>query len=222
MSTPKFIIAFDAHWEQIIKAAMPRVNNEYMSTIIDKCKEWQIFDERLCMFLAQVGHESADLNRLSESLNYAVTALTVLFGPHRISREQIEKYGRKAGQPANQEALANILYGGEWGRRNLGNTEPGDGWKFRGRGAKQITGRANYKKSGDAIGVDLINNPELLADDITTTLDAACWFFTTRTSGIDIVQVSRQVNGGTIGLDDRKKRYEAALSAYEEVRKEYQ
>lgn len=86
------------------------------------------------MFIAQMGNESGGFTKLVENLNYAADKLVGYFGSHRITQQQADQYGRTNSHPANQEALANILYGGEWGKENLGNTEPGDGWKFRGMG----------------------------------------------------------------------------------------
>lgn len=90
---------------------------------------------------------------ITENLNYSVEALRSKFG-NRISAADAAKYGRTAMQKANQEAIANIIYGGEWGKQNLGNTQAGDGWKYRGRSLTQVTGRRNYAKFG------LENNPE--------------------------------------------------------------
>lgn len=89
-----------------------------------------------------------------ENLNYSTDALISKFGRHRISEADARKYGRSGGRPANQEAIANAIYGGEWGRKNLGNTQSGDGWKYRGGGLPQVTGRANFRKFG------MENNPE--------------------------------------------------------------
>lgn len=90
-----------------------------------------------------------------ENLNYAADRLVPLFGSRRITQQQANKYGRTVSHPANQEAIANIVYGGEWGRINLGNTEPGDGWYFRDRGLKQITGSSNYRTCGAGTGSTL-------------------------------------------------------------------
>ena len=98
---------------------------------------------RKAHFLAQIDHESKGLTSLTESLNYSVEGLLSTFSRKRISEADALKYGRTKTQRANQKAIANIIYGGEWGRLNLGNTEPGDGWKYRGRGALMCTGRAN-------------------------------------------------------------------------------
>ena len=98
-----------------------------------------------------------------ESLNYSVEALISKFSRERISVADAQRYGRAAGQVANQEAIANLIYGGAWGRKNLGNTEPGDGWKFRGRSWPQFTGRRNAERIDDALGLGgaLVANPEL-------------------------------------------------------------
>lgn len=170
---------------------------------------------QVALFLAQVGHESASFRELEESLNYGVEALERLFGRHRISLEQIQRYGRKPGQPANQRALGNILYGGAWGARNLGNVQPGDGWKYRGRGLIQLTGRSNYTRCSMATGLDLVNNPSLLAEDPEAAVEASLWFWRDRVTGNDIKTTTRQVNGGTNGLADRIERYKRALAVLE-------
>lgn len=87
---------------------------------------------RQAHFIAQVGHESNGFKSLRENLNYSVEGLLKTFSRSRISIEEANAYGRTSSQPANQEMIANIVYGGEWGRKNLGNTQEGDGWKYRG------------------------------------------------------------------------------------------
>jgi putative chitinase len=135
-----------------------------------------ITTQRIAAFLAQVGHESTQFTHLMEGMNYAAAALTTIFSRDRISLADANTYGRTATQPANQQAIANCIYGGAWGLANLGNTQPGDGWAFRGRGLIQITGRANYQKCGDALGVDLIGNPDQLAQPQYAALSAG-WFW---------------------------------------------
>jgi putative chitinase len=154
----------------------------------------------LAHWLGQMYVESAGFAVMSESLNYSVEGLLRTFGRHRISAADCERYGRKPGQPANQEALANILYGGAWGAANLGNTEPGDGWRFRGSGFKQITGRANTIASGFS--------PDELRTDPAKSAKAAAEFFVragcvTPAQKDDVEAVTRKVNGGTNGLADR-------------------
>jgi putative chitinase len=122
---------------------------KFLPFIQGACKAYDITTpQRVAGFLSQIGHESGGLSSLQENLNYSVDAILKLFGRHRISEADARLYGRTATQKANQKALADILYGGEFGRKNLGNTEPGDGSRFIGRGLKQLTGRSNYKRCG--------------------------------------------------------------------------
>ena len=100
------------------------------------------------------------------------------------------------------------------GRKDLGNTVEGDGKRFLGRGPIQITGRANYTECGKALGIDLISNPQLLEDPFIG-LQSAGWFWSTRNLNDiadkgDFTLVTRRINGGTNGLEDRKKYYERA------------
>jgi putative chitinase len=100
------------------------------------------------------------------------------------------------------------------GRADLGNVQAGDGFRFRGRGLIQTTGRDNYQRTGDALGVDLIAEPERLAEPELAARSAA-WFWQSHglnelADGGDIVKITRRVNGGTNGLDDRTALYEAA------------
>lgn len=90
---------------------------------------------------------------ITESLNYSAGALISKF-PNRISSADATKYGRTANHPANQEMIGNIIYGGEWGKKNLGNTQPGDGYKYRGRSLVQTTGRRLYEIFGYADNPD--------------------------------------------------------------------
>lgn len=114
------------------------------------------------------------------------------------------RYGRNASHPANQEMLANILYGGEWGRKNLGNIYLTDGWDCRGFGPKQLTGRSNQQKFADAMGMTL---PEAQAYMRTPEggMMAAGWFWKTKnmdakaaTPGVEDDRIA--INGGTFGL----------------------
>lgn len=164
------------------------------------------------MFLAQMGTESGGYTRLVENLNYAADKLVGVFGVHRITQQQADQYGRSSNHPANQEAIANIVYGGDWGSANLGNTEQGDGWKYRGRGLKQITGRENYQKCGAALGIDLISDPEALLQDDAAAMSAA-WFYISKgclNHCGDTKTITRIVNGGANGLADRQARYDKA------------
>lgn len=164
------------------------------------------------MFIAQIGHESGGFTRLVENLNYAAENLVPTFGRHRITPQQAAALGRTATQPANQKAIANLVYGGEWGKKNLGNQTAGDGWKYRGRGLKQITGLSNYRNCGNALKLDLVTQPELLEQDEYAARSAA-WFYVSHGcllySG-DVERVTRLINGGKNGLDDRRRLFNQA------------
>tara|TARA_R110000851_G_scaffold198669_2_gene349751 strand:+ start:7751 stop:8596 length:846 start_codon:yes stop_codon:yes gene_type:complete len=177
--------------------------------------------ERVAGFIAQCGHESGGFRVLSENLNYSASALNKIFG----------KYFVRAGrdpQPYHRqpEKIANIIYAS---RMDNGNTASGDGWKFRGGGILQLTGRYNYTEFGKAVEM----SPESATDYVRTkkgALDSACWFWDTNNinkycDGQDIVGMTKRINGGTIGLEDRKKHYIHALDVlggdYEEPKVDY-
>lgn len=166
------------------------------------------------MFIAQMGHESGGYTRLVESLNYAAENLVPNFGSHRITHQQAAALGRTSTQSANQKAIANLVYGGEWGKKNLGNQVAGDGWKYRGRGLKQITGLSNYRNCGHALKLDLVTQPELLEQDEYAARSAA-WFYVSRGcllhSG-DVERVTLLINGGRNGLDKRRALFTLAKS----------
>jgi putative chitinase len=167
------------------------------------------------LFLTQIGHESLSLSVLQESLNYSVQGLLALFSRQRISAEQAQALGRIPGRPANQQAIANAVYGGEFGRRNLGNIRPGDGWLYRGRGPKQITGRANYRRASEDIYKDLrlLENPDLLLQPEPGVL-ATFWFWDSHGMGriLDLEANTRRLNGGLNGIEDRQRRYDISLA----------
>ena len=148
-----------------------------------------------------------------ESLNYSVTVLRNTFSKARISDADCQRLGRKpnaaALTPAEQEEIANLVYGGAFGLTQLGNDQPDDGWRFRGRGAKQTTGRSNYKNVMQVTGIDVVSDPDLLADP-DLGMRAACIFWKKRNCNQfadkeDIVGLTKAINGGTNGLPERKK-----------------
>lgn len=119
--------------------------------------------------LATARHETGGrFKPNTENLNYSVAALQKFVNWGRISRADADRLGRKPGEGAlsleRQRDIANIIYGGKWGRVNLGNTEEGDGWLYRGRGLSHVTGRWNYQVSGEALGVDLVKEPGLMLE----------------------------------------------------------
>ena len=160
------------------------------------------------MFIAQVGHESGGFTRIVENLNYSADGLKATFGKY-FTTKTAQKYGRTAEHPADQKGIANIVYA-----NRMGNIEQDDGWNYRGRGLIQITGHDNYRDCGAGLDVDLLSAPQLLERDDNAARSAA-WFYAAKGclkhSG-DIVAVTKIINGGTNGLDDRKARYEKAQS----------
>jgi len=167
---------------------------------------------RVAHALAQQSVETGGFGRLVESLNYSVAGLRATFSKARISDAECASLGRKPGAPplsaAQQEKIANLVYGGAWGLKNLGNTEAGDGWKFRGRGAKQTTGRFNYNDVMQVTGIDVIGDPDQLADP-DNGMRAACIFWQKKNCNKfadkdDILGLTMAVNGGTNGLPERK------------------
>lgn len=185
--------------------------------------------QRLAAFLAQVGHESQGFAASVESLNYSVDGLLATFSRARISEADARALGRADGRPADQVAIANTVYGGEWGRVNLGNTEPGDGWRYRGRGPTQLTGRANYARLRDRLRArlgrpvpDFEAEPQALEQPEWGSW-AACDFWDMR--GLNALAdadhfalITRRINGGTNGMEDRQRRWELARRVLAEAR----
>lgn len=157
---------------------------------------------KLSHFLAQAGHESGGFKLVNENLNYGAKGLRGIFGKYFPTDEKALLYERKP------EKIANLVYGGRMGN---GAEATGDGYKFRGRGYIQLTGKDNYVAFGKAINEDLVSNPDLVATKYP--LLSAAWFFTrclskcTDASDAAITAVTKCVNGGTIGLEDRKKHF---------------
>lgn len=167
---------------------------------------------RIAHVLAQQSVETAGFSTMVENLNYRVAGLRGTFSSKRISDADCQRLGRKAGagplSAAVQEEIANIVYGGAWGKQNLGNVEADDGWKFRGRGAKQTTGRSNYTDVMKVTGIDVIGNPGLLADP-DMGMQAACIFWQKKNCNSfadkdDIVGLTKAINGGDNGLPERR------------------
>lgn len=163
-------------------------------------------------FMGQMSHESGGFRTMEESFNYS--SAKKVMAASKTARGK----GKKAVQEAmaqGPEAVANLMYGG---REDLGNTEEGDGYRFRGRGYTQLTGRDNYQRTGDALGIDLVNNPDL-AKDPEIAAKIATHFWQSR-DGLseaakqgDTREVTKLINGGTNGLADREARTQAYLAA---------
>lgn len=164
---------------------------------------------RLTAFLAQCGHESNGFTVLSENLNYSIKALLTIW-PGKFSPEAAVRYSR---QP---EKIANRVYANRMGN---GPEESGDGWKYRGRGLIQLTGKNNYMAFAKAIG---LKQEEVISYLSTTAgaLESACWYWTiNRLNAIadtgDIRKMTKIINGGLIGIEDREARYAQIKSILE-------
>ena len=165
---------------------------------------------RLAHFMAQVLHECGRLRILQESMNYTPKGLITTFKKHRISEEQAARFGRTDAHPADQRAIANIVYGGQWGLKHLGNREAEDGWNFRGAGLLQMTGRESRERIGKALGLDLVGDPGL-ALDARYVLPIACEEWKEKGCNAfadddDVEAVTKAINGAYIGLEKRKER----------------
>ncbi|NBF11412.1 glycoside hydrolase family 19 protein [Pseudomonas sp. Fl4BN1] len=169
---------------------------------------------RQAAFLAQVGHESGHLRRMVENLNYSAPGLASTW-PGRYRAADGNPNTRALGLARRPEAIANDTYAG----RN-GNTQQGDGWRFRGRGLLQVTGRANYRAAGLGLGLPLEAEPELLEQAEQASLSAAWWW---ATHGLNefadagrIQDIGSIINTGQPGrvpngAADRKALYDLAL-----------
>ena len=194
-------------WEQILCYMGVKLSTaqRWADVFADEIKEstFSKGDSDLVDFLPTILHESMMLVRMEESLDYAADRLVAVFGVHRITPAQAQAVGRIPGkQAADQRAIANIVYGGDWGRKNLGNVAPSDGWTYRGRGPIQITGRANYARVGDLIGQNLVGIPDLLSQP-RFALDACIAWWEDRIPDSmlgETTAIRARVNGGTLGL----------------------
>ena len=169
------------------------------------------------------GKIEADLKPKQESMNYSIEGLIEGFGRHRISLEDAKKFGRTATQKANQKEIANRLYGGEWGKINLGNTEINDGFNLRGIGIFQITGRTNLQKCSDDTGIDFINHPELMLEEVNSIV-AALWFWNDRglnkyADKDDVVSISKVINLGSVKSKGTPKHLAERKQAVEQFKK---
>ena len=163
--------------------------------------------ERQAAFIGQCAHESGNFKTLEENLNYSSQALMRTW-PTRFPDSAIAmKYAY------HPEMIANKVYGGRMGN---GVEESGDGWKYHGRGLIQLTGKENYANCGSGLGVDLLSSPGLLNTPEYAALSAG-WFWNkkglnTLADAGDFETMTKRINGGTLGLEDRKAKIAKALS----------
>jgi putative chitinase len=191
--------------EQLTKLG---IDTKWLQPLNDTFTKFDInTPQRMASFIGQCKHESGNFNHLEENLNYSAVRLTQVF-PNRFTLAKAQDCVAKGKQ-----AIAEAMYGK---RADLGNTQDGDGGKFFGRGVIQLTGRANYTSFATAIGKpEIIEHPELVATPEYACLSAG-WFWSTRKLN-DIADkgdydlMTRRINGGTLGLAERKANIQKAL-----------
>ena len=162
--------------------------------------------QRVSAFLAQCMHESGNFKFLKENLNYRAESLMRVWPRYFPNIELARQYAQKP------EMIANRAYGGRMGN---GDESSGDGWKFCGRGLIQLTGRNNYQSFADSIETPIDDIPEYL-QTFEGAVQSACWFWETNklnqwADNGDMVTLTKRINGGTLGLEDRIKHYQHIL-----------
>jgi putative chitinase len=165
--------------------------------------------QRIAAFVAQCAHESGNFMVLRENLNYRAATLRKIFPKYFPNDEIANEYANK---PNKQEAIANLVYANRMGN---GPPESGDGWRYAGKGLIQLTGKSNYTWFAASLQIPVEEASEYLLT-FEGAAQSACWFWETNNLNQwadkgDIVTLTKRINGGTIGLDDRIKHYEHAL-----------
>ena len=174
-------------------------------------QRWGILTPRQqSAFLGQAGHECGNFTKLEEGLSYAADRLMKIWPKRFPTMEIANKYAR------NEKALANFVYANRMGNRDEAS---GDGYRFRGSGWLQLTGHDNFYHAGKACGVDYVMNPDLVRQPKDAALTAG-WFCATHdcnrlAEAGDWVGLTKKINGGTIGLDDRVRHTSLALNVFE-------
>ncbi len=165
--------------------------------------------KRVAMFLANTGHETAGGRKLRESLNYRPEALAKQW-PKYFTPEYAAEVGRTVSRPADEKAIAEAAYGGR-----MGNKNPGDGWRFIGRGLMQTTGRYNYERLAEIVNMPVDDLPEWIETREGAAESAAIFWHAKNCNDLaDAGAVDRcrqRINGGLIGIDDVRSRYATAL-----------
>lgn len=210
--------------ESLIAAGV-KAPDDWLFWIQEACDKFEInTPTRIAGFLAQTAHESAGYTALVENLNYSADTMAVVW-PNRFAemgadKKPIKENGKNKPNKfalalhRNPELIANVVYSNRMGN---GAVESGEGWKFRGRGLKQCTGKFTYEKCGQGLSVDLLSDPDLLRQPKYAALSAGWFWQTNKCSDFadkgDFEGLTKRINGGLIGLADRKSRYERVLQS---------
>ena len=205
--------------EQALRRFLPDLPDApgWVQPINDACNRFAISSsERLAAFLAQVAHESGHFRRLEENLNYSAKGLVGTWPKRFTSLDMAEGFAR---QP---EKIANRVYASRLGN---GDEASGDGWRFRGRGLIQLTGRGNYRTAGTALAMPLETQPELLLQRQAAALAAGHFWASHGLNELadneaadnddeDFTTISIKINGGRVGLADRFELWRRARAAF--------
>ena len=173
------------------------IDQKWYQPLIDTFTKYGISTtKRQANFLGQCIHESNNFRTLEENLNYSANALMRVWPSRFPDHDTADKYAN------NPEKIANKVYAGR-----MGNTEEGDGFKYRGRGVIQLTGKDSYLFCGSSLGIDTITHPEILLEPKWAALSAG-WFWNrkqlnTLADAGDIKEITRRINGGMNGYDER-------------------
>jgi putative chitinase len=204
-----------------LQAAKIKNPEKWLEAVRVTCREFEInTPQRVAGFLSQTSHESGGYTMLTENLNYRAATLAACW-PNRFAvlgpdKKPIKENGKLvptavansiAGKP---ELIANLVYSSRMGN---GPAESGEGWLYRGRGLKQLTGKDNYTRCGAALGIDLVGNPDLLLEPMAAARSAG-WFWKANNLSAfadanDIKGMTKKINGGLIGYEQRQALYDA-------------
>ena len=211
---PQILMEFIMLTKELLAKAMASVPQKnidlYGDAIIAACQEFNIDTPlRQAAFLAQINHESGHLNFVKENLNYKAESLRKVFPKYFPTDEIANQY---ASMPNKQEAIANKVYANRMGN---GDEASGDGFRYKGRGLIQLTGKDNYTFFAGSLGISVEEAAEYM-HTFEGAAQSACWFWENNNLNQwadkgDILTLTKRINGGTIGLEDRIKHYEHAL-----------
>ncbi len=208
-------MSFDFDFKKEHLAAMipgnDRVDHWY-AALVDILPKYGITTQRrLAHFVSQCAHESNNFKSLEENLNYREETLLKVFPRYfGAGKRNAAEYAK------NPEKIANYVYMDEFRSSKMGNVNEGDGWRFRGRGLKQLTGRDNYTRFGKSVGMTAEEAAVYVATE-KGAIESACWFWNANNLNEiadtdDVTRMTKKINGGDIGLADRQSRYANAIS----------
>lgn len=187
------------------------INPDLAPVFNETFERWGISTPRQqAAFLGQCGHECGNFTKLEEGLSYAADRLMKIWPKRFPTMEIAQKYAR------NEKALANFVYANRMGNRD---EKSGDGYRFRGSGWLQLTGHDNFYHAGKACGVDFVMNPDLVRQPKHAALTAG-WFWSTHdcnrlAEAANWVALTKKINGGTIGLEDRIRHTSLAMNVFD-------